>query len=81
MLVMLGQALSFMIYNESCADGCGILAFELQDWIDGLDRLFTDDAERVAMVRRAQTNHALRLVNSFKLYRLEPRLKTLGLEF
>lgn len=43
-----------MIYNDSCADDCGVLAFELQDWIDGLDRLFTDDAERVAMVQRAQ---------------------------
>lgn len=43
-----------MVYDEACADGCGILAFDVDDWLAGLERLVDDDSERLAMVERAQ---------------------------
>lgn len=43
-----------MVYDECCADGCGMLASGLDDWRSALERLLTDDAARLAMVERAQ---------------------------
>jgi glycosyltransferase involved in cell wall biosynthesis len=43
-----------MIYEECCADGCGLLASGLDDWRSALDSLVDNDAERLAMVERAQ---------------------------
>jgi hypothetical protein len=43
-----------MIYDECCAGGCGILASSKEEWLSGLERLVTDDAERLATVERAQ---------------------------
>lgn len=47
-------ATAHMIYDECCADGCGILAADLDDWRAGLELLVTDDEARVALVERAQ---------------------------
>lgn len=43
-----------MVYDECCADGCGLLASGLDGWSSALESLIDDDAERVAMVGRAQ---------------------------
>jgi len=43
-----------MIYDGCCAGGCGLLASSLDDWAFALESLVSDDAERVAMVQRAQ---------------------------
>jgi hypothetical protein len=43
-----------MIYDECCADGCGILAADLDEWRSGLERLVTDSTFRVDIVGRAQ---------------------------
>lgn len=43
-----------MVYDECCADGCGLLASDLDDWTSALESLIEDDAGRVAMVERAQ---------------------------
>jgi glycosyltransferase involved in cell wall biosynthesis len=42
------------VYDRCCADGCGVLAQGLDDWTSALDSLVRDDAERVAIVMRAQ---------------------------
>ena len=44
-----------MIYDESCADGCGILADTVEEWERALELLATDAEGRCAMVERAQT--------------------------
>ena len=43
-----------MIYDECCADGCGLLATDLEEWAAALALLAVDDAHRVEMVARAQ---------------------------
>ena len=43
-----------LIYDESCSDGCGLLASDLDDWSSALESLVDNDAERLAMVERAQ---------------------------
>ena len=43
-----------MIYDECCADGCGVLASNLDEWRQGLEMLVSDTDERLAMVDRAQ---------------------------
>jgi len=43
-----------MIYDECCADGCGVLAHNPEEWSSGLERLVNNDSERVGMVARAQ---------------------------
>ena len=50
-----------MIYDECCADGCGVLAFDLEGWRSGLQSLIDDDRRRLDMVARAQQ----RLENDF----------------
>jgi glycosyltransferase involved in cell wall biosynthesis len=42
------------IYEECCADGCGILAQDAGEWFVGLERLITDDFFRAETVGRAQ---------------------------
>lgn len=44
-----------MIYDECCADGCGILATSTDEWYAGLERLVVNDDERLAMIERAQS--------------------------
>lgn len=46
------------VYDDCCADGCGILADGVDEWLAGLERLINDDGERVAQIERAQ--HKLR---------------------
>jgi glycosyltransferase involved in cell wall biosynthesis len=42
------------VYDECCADGCGILASTEGEWFEALDLLVKDDDVRQAMVRSAQ---------------------------
>jgi glycosyltransferase involved in cell wall biosynthesis len=42
------------VYDDCCADGCGILADGPDEWLSALEALINDDEGRVAMVRRAQ---------------------------
>lgn len=42
------------VYDESCADGCGILADSADEWFSALDLLVNDVDERLAIVGRAQ---------------------------
>jgi len=42
------------VYDECCADGCGILADGPDEWLGALEKLINDTEYRVAMVRRAQ---------------------------
>ncbi|KQR69184.1 glycosyltransferase family protein [Rhizobium sp. Leaf341] len=42
------------IYDECCADGCGILAGNADEWLAGLNRLATDPSYRFELVRNAQ---------------------------
>jgi hypothetical protein len=43
-----------MVYEECCADGCGLLASGLDGWRSALESLIEDDGGRLAMVERAQ---------------------------
>lgn len=43
-----------MVYDECCADDCGVLASSLDDWRSALESLVDDDVGRLAMVERAQ---------------------------
>ncbi len=43
-----------MIYDDCCADGCGILAEGTDSWLAALEMLVTDDDARIAMVAQAQ---------------------------
>ena len=47
-------ASSGMAYDQCCLGGAGFLASNLDEWQSAIDRLIVDDAERVAMVKRAQ---------------------------
>lgn len=58
-----------MIYDECCADGCGILADGEQSWLEALDRLVTEDHERLAMIGRAQ--HKLETIYSIEQHRAQ----------
>jgi glycosyltransferase involved in cell wall biosynthesis len=42
------------VYDECCADGCGILADTEDEWFDALDSLARDPQARFEQVRRAQ---------------------------
>ena len=53
-------------YDESCADGCGILAASLDEWTLALDLLVNNVDERLAMVERAQA----RLERQYNITRL-----------
>jgi len=43
-----------MVYDDCCADDCGILAETLDDWIEALERLCASPQERFDLVRNAQ---------------------------
>jgi hypothetical protein len=55
------------IYDDCCADGCGLLAAGLDEWTASLERLVTDGAGRVDMVGRAQ--HKLQSVYGIAQHR------------
>lgn len=42
------------VYDDCCADGCGILAATEDEWFDALNLLVNDDPARAEMVGRAQ---------------------------
>ena len=42
------------VYDECCADGCGILADTPQEWLDALELLVSDEAVRLEQVNAAQ---------------------------
>jgi hypothetical protein len=42
------------VYEESCADGCGILAGSVDEWFNALELLVNDVTERVSIIERAQ---------------------------
>jgi hypothetical protein len=42
------------VYDECCANGCGLLAASVDDWFSALDFLVNDVEERLAIVQRAQ---------------------------
>jgi glycosyltransferase involved in cell wall biosynthesis len=43
------------VYDECCADGCGILAETVDGWLDALELLVSDDTARIAQIERAQS--------------------------
>ena len=43
-----------MVYDECCADGCGLLVGDEAEWFDALQTLTADPAARYAQVQRAQ---------------------------
>ena len=43
------------LYDECCADGCGILASTIEDWVDALDSLCSDFGARYDLVANAQS--------------------------
>jgi glycosyltransferase involved in cell wall biosynthesis len=60
------------VYDQSCADGCGIVATSTDEWLAALEKLTRDPAERFAQVKRAQA----RLASKYTFDRL--REQTLG---
>ena len=42
------------VYDECCADGCGILAQSSEEWLSALELLINDNEARLSIVRRAQ---------------------------
>lgn len=42
------------VYDDCCADGCGLLAETHEEWLATLELLVTDDEARLAQVKRAQ---------------------------
>jgi glycosyltransferase involved in cell wall biosynthesis len=47
-------ASSETVYDDCCADGCGILASGVDEWFEALELLVRDDGERLKVVDRAQ---------------------------
>jgi len=63
------------VYDECCADGCGILAVSTDEWFHGLELLIRNDDERAKMVDRAQR----KLERDFNVGRLrEQVLEVIG---
>lgn len=42
------------VYDDCCADGCGMLADSPQEWLEALELLINDDSARIDLIRRAQ---------------------------
>lgn len=55
------------VYNESCSDGCGVLASSNDEWFEALDILVCDPNARFLQVARAQAK--LRNLYSIELLR------------
>lgn len=60
-----------MLYDECCADGCGLVAADDGQWEAALQSLITDGARRVAMVRSAQA----RLARDYSMVALRQQLQ------
>lgn len=58
------------VYDECCAEGCGILAETEEDWFAALDKLVRDPEARFNQVRRAQE----KLANSYSTERLREQV-------
>jgi len=54
------------VYDESCADGCGVLAGTADEWTFALDQLVNNVDERLATIDRAQ----VRLERQYNITRL-----------
>jgi glycosyltransferase involved in cell wall biosynthesis len=42
------------VYDDCCADGCGLLADSADEWLSSLELLISDDDARMAMLQQAQ---------------------------
>jgi hypothetical protein len=58
------------VYDECCADGCGMLADSVEEWFSALDLLVMDVDERLATVERAQ----VKLERDYSLARLRKQV-------
>jgi glycosyltransferase involved in cell wall biosynthesis len=58
------------VYDECCADGCGILAGTVDEWLDGLEVLIRNEDERIKIVERAQR----KLERDYSLARLRDQV-------
>jgi hypothetical protein len=52
-----------MVYDECCAEGCGLLADSSEEWLAALELLVTDDQARADQIERAQ----LKLANEYNV--------------
>jgi hypothetical protein len=63
------------VYDESCADGCGLLVETAEEWFSALDLLVNNVDERLAIVGRAQ----VKLRQQYNIARLRNQvLEVLG---
>lgn len=58
------------VYDECCADGCGILAESNQEWLSALELLVNNVDQRLAVVERAQR----RLEEQYSVERLRKQV-------
>ena len=58
------------VYDDCCADGCGILADGVDEWLDWLERLIRNADERAEMVDRAQ----MKLERDYNIGRLREQV-------
>ena len=58
------------VYDDCCADRCGILADGVDEWFDALESLVHDDGLRLDMVYRAQA----KLVRDYNIGRLREQV-------
>ena len=58
------------VYDECCAEGCGILAATPAEWLAALEKLINDPHERFEQVQRAQA----RLVQEYSVDRLRAQV-------
>ena len=58
------------VYDDSCADGCGVLAATTEEWIAALEKLTHNPVERFAQVRRAQK----KLTDEYSIERLRDQV-------
>lgn len=58
------------IYDDCCADGCGILANTEEEWLAALDNLTRDTEKRLLMVKRAQE----KVINEYSVKNLREQV-------
>lgn len=58
------------IYDGCCADGCGLLAADNDEWVRALDNLIRTPGHRVTQVKKAQQ----KLINEYSIERLEQQV-------